>query len=497
VLACLVQLALGLVWSLLQPPYQGLDEPQHEAGVLQLVYHHTWPAPDDLVITRGVVTVQTVSVAVHRGKAEAYPTPRAERPTLAAAGGATPNPDSFSQMAQHPPLAYAVDAAVIRALPFTRSWAYDQELALMRWVSAVLLLPLPALAWATMRRFSTDRSLQTAAALTPLLLPGIARTGGSVTNDALLIVLTAAVGLCVAHILTGDRSVRLGVVAGVLALLDLLTKGTALVVPLWLVLAYGWAWWRGRGTRQAPLGRSAAWCAALTGVGLLWWLRNVVAFGAVQPTGGRAPEPPLNASGTIGHFLQYYVPQMSFSFWGALGLPNPPALARGLTDVATFVVLALLVLGLVRRQIVALLILLVGFVGIAAIVTAGSLGHFQTYNTFVAAQGRYLYPAVTVLAIPALLGLGAVLRGWLRPVVPLVVGTFAMLLQRAGVVDDFHTTWDPAGQGVRGGLDVLFRWAPFGPAATEAFLWFAVATSAALVVATVASAARSATRLGR
>lgn len=487
VLACLCQLGLGLAWSVLQPPYQGLDEPQHEAGVLQLVYHHTWPDPLNLVMPVGLVRAQYLDPVPHRGKASPTPTPRSSRPSLAAEGGDATF-SGYSQMAQHPPLAYAVDAAVIRALPFTQSWAHDQELAVMRWVSATLLLPLPALAWAAMKRFSRDRHLQAAAALSPLLVPGIARAGGSVSNDALLIVLTAAVGLCVSRILTGDRSVRTGVVAGVFAMLDLLTKGTALVVPLWLVLAYAWAWWRGRGEPLAPLGRSAAWCAGLTGVGLVWWVRNVVQFHAVQPSGGRAPTGPLNASGDAGRFVHLFFPQVSFSFWGALGLPSPPALDRGITIAATLTVLALVVLGLGGRRIVPLLILSSVFVGILGIVAVGSLTHYLSYDVLAGAQGRYLYPAVTSLSVPALLGAGVLARGRLRPLVPVTTLVVAVLMQRAGALAALHTTWDPIGRGWRGGLQVLLRWAPFGGAVTMTMLVSVLVLAVALAVAVLAHA---------
>lgn len=473
VAACLVQLGLGLVWSTMQPPLKGLDETQHTAAVLHVAYHDTWPAPKHLHVPDGLQHIALYVAKVNDPRKATIPVPRGQRPSFSDFGGESPS-EGISQMTQHPPLYYALVAAVVRAVPGGGNRAYDQEVLIMRWVSAVILLPLPALAFAAMRRFTRDRFLLAGATLAALLVPGIARAGGSVSNDALEITLTAALTVVVARILTGDRSVRTGVLAGLFALLDLLTKGTALIAVPWLLLAYTWAWWqaRSRPTGRAPLGRAAAWCGMLTAIGLAWWVRNVVAFGAIQPSGESGPVLLDTPSRHYHEFITKYFSALSFRFWASLGSPEPPQLDRGLAQAATFTVLALLLVGLVvalrRRQLVAQLILLVSTVGMLGIITLGSFGVFLAHHVFTGVQGRYLYPALVAIIIPALFAVGAVLRGLLRPLLPVVVLVFVVLLQLAGLRDALRYNWQPVGGGLPRAAHLLLDWAPFPVGVTYA-----------------------------
>lgn len=487
VAACLVQLTLGLVWSLLVPPFRGLDEEAHVAAVLQLATHDTWPAPDNLVVTQGLANAVT-SMPVDGYQAKPDPRSRADRPAFDANGGDAPSVD-FSQMAQHPPLGYAVTAAAVRLIPSWQGRPYDHILAVMRWVSALELALLPFLAYATLRRFTRSRWLLAAAALTPLLLPGLARAGGTVSNDPLQILLTSTLVWLVARIATGDRSARTGVAAGAITLLDLSTKGTSLMEPAWLVLAYAWAWWRsrrGEGWRGGSLGRSAVAATILTGLGLVWWVRNEIVYHAVQPVGGRPLPMPRMPAHNVGHFVAVFFSGVSFRFWGSLGLPEPPQLDRGLTVWATAVTLILVVVGLVvaarNRQAVALLIGLFAVVAVLGIVAAGSFAHYRNYGTFAGVQGRYLYPVAIALTPPAILALGTLLRGWLRPLAPVTILILVILLQGNAVRAALASTWS-RGTDVTDSLRVVGQWAPFAPWVTQTFFVVAAATMVGLVLA--------------
>lgn len=470
--AVALQLTLGVVWTVLEPPYAGLDERNHVAGVMQLVYHHTWPAPRDLAVTQGVaVSNAEVQAGLTGPRANAPAVPRGQRRSLDSLGGAAKT-SLRSQMAQHPPLYYGLVAAVLRVTPGQHERAWDREIWIMRVISAFLIAPLPLLAWAAMRRFTRSVDLQLAAAVAPLLLPSLGRIAGSVSNDSLLILTMSVLALGVARIATGDASRRTAAWTGLAAMLALLTKGTALVAPLWLALAYLWCWRGGRRRVVAPVLTAALPVL----IGLLWWLRNVIAFGAVQPAGA-LPAPGQHAGGYL-HFSNYFFSAVSFRFWSALGNPEPPQLDRTLTQVATFVVLGLLLLGLLaarRRSAavrdtggrVAALVLLFGALAVLGIVTEGSLANYHTYGRFNGVQGRYLYPTLIPLLVLPVIGVGSLLRGRLRPLAPVGVAVFAGLLQVNAGRDVMRTIWEPAGGGLRDGAHRLLEWSPWSAPVTE------------------------------
>ncbi|HVV31566.1 MAG TPA: DUF2142 domain-containing protein [Mycobacteriales bacterium] len=478
--AVVLQLTLGLAWTVLQGPYRGLDESNHVVGVLQLTYHTDWPDPQELHAPEAVIGTQKVSTATEPDARLGAPPPRDQRPSFAAEGGGTPTP-AISQMSQHPPLYYSMGALLLRIVPGSDHWNYDRTLGMLRILSAFLLAPLPLLFWFGMRRFTADRFLPVAAAFVPLLLPGLSRLGGSVSNDALLILLTTGVGVCVARIVTGDASARTGFAAGVLAGLDLLTKGTALVTPAWLALAYLWCWRRWRVNAWPAVGAAAI----PTLLGLVWWVRNVVKFHVIQPAGDVNTDP-VHHTSAYGHFVTDFFSAISFRFWGSLGNPEPPQLDRSLMQIATYVVLALLIVGLAAPRVPGgvggTLVGLFGFVGILGIITEGSLAHFRTYDTFSGVQGRYLYPALLPLAVLALLGVGVLLRGRLRLLVPVAVAVFAGLFQLSAGLAAFRASWAPVpGAALSDAFHRMVAWAPWPDPVTETG-WVVLAVAAAALV---------------
>ncbi len=512
-LAVGVQLMFGIAWTVLEPPYAGLDEPDHVAGVLQLVYHDTWPAPKHLVVTQGVLTTYAQTLhAQQQAHALAPPQARDQRMSLAAAGGSQTS-SSRSQMSQHPPLYYAMTALLVRLAPAAQHAHWDQLIGFMRLVGAVLVAPLPLIGWALMRRFSARRELAHAGALVPLLVPSLSRVAGSVSNDSLLILLMSVVGLGVARIATGDCSRRTAAWTGVAAMLALLTKGTALVVPAWIGLAYLWCWWKGR----RPVTGALLTAAVPVAIGLLWWVRNVVVFGAVQPA-GVASIP--GAPGRNYHqFVDVFFSGISYRFWSALGNPEPPSLDRSLIQSATYVTLALLLVGLVvvgplprphRRRApdptvasptrhddtagasaetggrIASLVVLFGPAAVLAIITEGSFAAYRTTSRFSGVQGRYLYPVLLPIAVLPLLGLGALLRGRLRPLLPIAVAALACLLQADSVLDVFHTIWDPVGGTLAQGLHQLLQWSPWDAAIVYGGALLTVAAGLGLAAALLA-----------
>jgi hypothetical protein len=475
-LAVVTQLFLGLAWSTLQLPYRSPDEPEHFYAALYLTNHHNWPDPGTLHESTRISQTESSQELSPAGSRAGTVAPRGQRATLAIHGK-----EQFSgrvdQMTQHPPLYYAAVAVVLRIIPGWSHWDYDKVLGLVRILSALLIAPVPLFLWLAARRLTQSRYLAIAGGLGSLLLPGLSRTAGSVTNDALEVLLTTIAGYGIVRILTGGNGRRTAWFTGIAAGLDLLTKGTALAVAGWLVLSYLWCRLRWR----VPVWPAVWRCAIPTGIGLLWWLRNVVKFGSVQPA-GYSPDPPSPATGGWKHFVSEYFSGVSFRFWGSFGIPEPPAFDRTLCQIATFVTIALLLVGLFGLRRAGgpgtALVLLFGTVGFLGIIVEGAFNTYRHTNVIAAEQGRYLYPAILPLILVAVAGMGVLLRGRLRVLVPLIVGVFAVLMQLAEVVDSLRATWAPtAGASVKKSFHQLFLWAP----------WPSIAIKAGWVVLVLAS----------
>src|SRR4051812_32667857 len=140
--------------------------------------------------------------------------------------------DFPDQMTQHPPLYYGLSAAVVKAMG-ADDWRFDRTLTLLRWVSVLLVAPLPLLAYSVAVRLSGRRRVGDLAAVLPLAIPQLGALGGAVTNDSLVVCLGGVLVLLLARMLTGDRSWRTTVGIGLVLGLGLLTKGTLLIaVPV-------------------------------------------------------------------------------------------------------------------------------------------------------------------------------------------------------------------------------------------------------------------------
>lgn len=481
IVATLLQLFLGLVWSTAQMPYRGVDEPNHEGAVLQLAYHHTWPDPGTLQLQAGVVG--TFDAADDGGllKRVIVPAPaRSDRPTLATAGGAVPSA-IVNQMSQHPPLAYGVDAVVLRLFPSWQHWNYDRVLFVLRLLSALLLAPLPLLFFAGARRLGLRPDMWLAAAFVPLLLPTLSRLGGSVTNDSMLILLTSALAVATFSVLTGDLSKRMSMMSGVLTMLALLTKGTALVLPLWLAFAF----WRGAHGNFPRAARAALPALPFVVLGGAWWIRNVISFKAIQPAGYHpfTPRPGRHN----GFFFSQAFTRLADSSWSTFGSLFPPRLplAVGYSMSIGILALALLAVILPPRPLrrVDSAILLFPFLAILGVVLEGVYTSYRTYDLLPGLQGRYLFPALLPLTMAALAGAQRLLPRGLMPA--LVLGG-AAAMQTAAFVVTIRYFWSPVDSpnSLRKGFRAMEDWAPFEPTVTRAVWVVAVVLGIALAALT-------------
>lgn len=447
--------ALGAVWSVVAPLGEAPDETAHLALVLHVAAGDGYPEHDGLrspastyrLCNRYVSAIRacprpgevvTKTAIRHHPRAEAPP--KGARPTWEDNGGAG-RVGRANQMPQHPPLYYQAMATVLRverAANGGEPRALTQELALLRLFNALLLTPLPALAWWGARRFGLDETTSVAAALVPFGVPMLTHIGSTLNNDNLLILLGSAVVALTAGVLRGDRSLRTAVGLGLTCGLALLTKASAVVFPPFIVLAYV----MGRrltddGSRVAPApvpslapepaGRAQAWGRAtvpLTAAGATtalvsawWYVGNRIRTGRFAPTVEdqnltTALRPP-GFQADLGAYLVQFASLVNGRFWGSFGWYSV-RLAWGLALVATLAVAGAAISAVATRSVPGLdpqergrgrlLVFLAPFVGLVGFVLARSWDLYSTTGRYVFLQGRYLLPGVVGLALVVAVG---------------------------------------------------------------------------------------------
>ena len=500
--------ALLLCYTLLFPAYLAPDEPQHVDMVVALLSGEGWPDPGERILSEGVYRSSDALYdnngvqdspfspgdlpALKQPYASADFGARGDRPSLEEWGGNAPS-EFFppNQIVQHPPLWHATGALVLAVLPGDERWPYDVTVTVLRLVSVLMIAPLPLLAWAAARRLSADAVVADAAAALTVAVPGLTRVGASAGNDALLVLMMSAVLVALARVVTGDTTRRTAVATGVLVSLALLSKGFALMLPALVALAYAVAWWRARS--RATLA-SAGLALAVSALGMLWWLRNVLHLGMLQPRGYGAeatallrgtPRPPGTGPPLQPYFSQFYETTSS-RFWSGLGVPGPPIFSVPVSTVLTVVtvlgVLAALAAGIrsapgaVDRR-VGLVVLVLPVV---LLLGALLLEDLQSYRDYVSAintvgvHGRYLYGGLVGVAVAVAVGFRRLLPG--RRWALLAATAAALLVQLQGLRLLVERLWSPVPGlgGLPEGYGVLSDVSPW-PAALTALPFLAAA----------------------
>ena len=499
-----LHVAIMIMCSILYPATYGYDEPQH----VDMAYAYSKSlhlyAPAERRVAEGVARTQKgPGFPPRRAFPDVAVRPRDQRPSFDAQGGnhqlqgGLPN-----QQVQHPPLYYLAGAAVLH-VPGVGGLHYDQQIWLLRMLSVLALAPLPLLAWATARALLGPGPPALVAAALPVSVPGLSRIGASFTNDSLLILLGAVVLWLLARVLGGDLRVRTGALLGGALIAALLTKGFALVLPPVVLAGYLVAAVEHR--RRAILPALVA--LGLSGIGLLWWVRNLVLYGAVQPNGwgpeayARIVGPP-RPGGSLVTFLHGFAYRLGLRIWGGIGLPEKPRLAIQLCFGWAFVLILLIAVGILvsRGRRWSLVLLCLPAVLTTLVVASESWSLFHTHGgKLVAVQGRYLYVGLTGLGVAAAAGLVRIVpRTWARWL-PGVVVVLAVATQVWAWRTLTQAWWVPGaargrlGPAVRGAVDGLAEWSPFPAVPTFApFVAAAVLAVVALVLAFRPSADRSA-----
>ena len=425
-LVALVVLALarGLLWSLLIPPLQGMDEPAHFASVQYIATQGQLPNPAHQGDGTPPYSPSLDVAAGAMGVSDQVPTDRPGYSAEAAAdleaadAAAGTAAGGWGPASGYPPGYYAPAALFYLAAPDD---TVAQVHAVRLW-SVLLGAAAAVFAWLFLGEAFRDRRVQSALALAFVLQPMVSHQSAIVNNDVWVIAAGAAVLWLGLRMVRTERPVVTMLWAGVAVGAGLLGKplAAAFVIPVavgWLVRVIRRGGWL-RALGQAVAGGSVA--LVLYGA---WWLvgrlTGIVTTTTFPP---RANDMPTDL---VTYLATQWDPKLreiaslwTLQFWGDFGWVNTP-IPRwawiGVQLVAAVCVL-LAVAWLVMRPTVlrrrpALAELDVPIVVSGAFV-GGSLVFLYAieYAYFVASgrtdllQGRYLLTAAAgVLALPPLL----------------------------------------------------------------------------------------------
>ncbi|GHH75760.1 glycosyltransferase family 39 protein [Promicromonospora soli] len=531
-LVSLLVVLVAAVWAFLAPVFRAPDEPQHLNSVLRIAHGGGWPPAGEALISPAVdrareqaaldtdVPGRPADRPDHGAFIDVVPVPDDERvvvtagDALAAAppagveGGARAaveagvlEPAAVDQMTQHPPLYYAIGAAVLHATGLAEA-RWDVQLLALRLMDTLFLLPVPILAASAVRRVTGSSAAALVAASFTLFVPQVGHILGSVTNDA-LVTLTGAVAtyLCVLVVL-GDLRLRTAVGLGAAIGVGLLTKVMAAFALPMVAAAYLLA----SGARTRRLRGLLVAGGVAFAVGGWWWLRNLLVLGVVQPVGIPERFGPGEHQG-VWFFLRSAVTQFTRSFFGNFGwleVRIPDAVFWS----AALAIGALVAIGVARsdgarRASVVVLLLPAGlWLGVVANAWPG----YAETGHVVAVQGRYLFAGLVGLSAGTALGALALLGPRLNQAVPWVAAA-GCAAAAGGLGYGFWGFYQGPTQSV---ADAAARWAGWsslagpqlglvlctvvvvGIAAVVACVRFARATASAAAIEPTTAAAASA-----
>ncbi|MGI8590663.1 MAG: DUF2142 domain-containing protein [Nakamurella sp.] len=483
--------AFCLTFALNTPPFLSPDEPQQFDRVMAAAHGNLLPDSGELMMSAGTLGAQgfydknnMVGPNPPKSWADYVPSLRTDRPSYNQLGGNSRAATAAANyMSQHPPLYYAVVGAGVWLLPSADDMHADALLMLIRLFNVLLVLPVPFLLYRASAALIGNSPIAYAAAFAPLLVPGLARSAGSINNDNLAILLGCAVlALCMV-VAQGDRSLRTAAWLAGLCIAGSLVKGTVLTVLAIVPLAYGLSAIRSRSLPK----RGTMLVLALGAAGAAtWWIRNELAIGSFQPNGyghdaaglagAMAPVRPPGVGVNYEYFADTVLRLFPGRFWGALGLLEPPSLPGFMVTVASVVMMiaalfAVIVLRHRRWQV--LLALLAPTVALT-VMLLNSLSHYQHSLAIAGVQGRYLYPGIFGLTLPMVL-LGAALLGRLWKWIPVLVIGVGGLISGWAVYVSVQFYWLPRGRALvpsdwAQALHTAAGFAPFPAAVTGILL---------------------------
>lgn len=392
VLALTLLFALVLTtWAMVTPPLHGPDELANIDAAIHLATGQPWPAAGDLHYVQGLLA-QNVP---------ALPPPAATRVSFGEVIGDGTLNDLVNPMSQHPPTYFLVQAVVAHLLDFTtRRW--DVVVLAMRLVDVLVVLPVPLLVWAAVRRATRSPRTAVAATVTLFAVPQLAQLGASVSVWAPVITAGALATWLMVRLLTGDRSwwtvLALG---GALAVGTALMAGGLLAVPAAVVAVL--APTRGVGPDRRGRVLRALVTVAVPAVTTGWWyVLQTVRTGTPQPDAFPATTQPWPAdeSPAPTQFVGAFWNGLSETFWGRFGRYEYP-LSAVVVDTFTVVALAAVVWAAARRGGHRRTMAVAGVFPATALLVV-LVRDWATYSGHLGVtvnQGRFLFPAIAALLV--------------------------------------------------------------------------------------------------
>ncbi|MBT1543732.1 glycosyltransferase family 39 protein [Curtobacterium aurantiacum] len=391
--------AVLAVWAVVTTTYKAPDEPTHVDAVLHLAVGDGWPEPGAMHYLNAVHDTQISNMRQSTDANATWGELLREFPGV--------HPTSIDQMSQHPATYYALAAGVLHLVHF-EDLRWDLAVMALRLFDALLVLPLPFLAWATVRRLTRSPRAALVGGAAVFALPEVASIGASVTNDALMLPLAGALVYFVVRLLTGDLRVRTTIWIGLLLGAMLLVKGTALPAIPFVGIAVMAA-----GCSRATVWRNALrtlWTLGIAAaVGGWWWLRNILVYHDIQPDGMAGARPPMAfPAGTAASpevFLRDYWNGVTRTFWGSVGGLTQFQLAQVLIDGLTIASLVgIVVWGFRRGPSLRPAVVLASFpVILIALHLQSGWGGYVRSTIVAGTQGRYYYPTlIALIALSAL-----------------------------------------------------------------------------------------------
>jgi 4-amino-4-deoxy-L-arabinose transferase-like glycosyltransferase len=396
-------ISLGTLYAVHTPAWEVPDEPAHYNYIRAIVEQHALP-----VLQAGDYD----QYYLEKLKAERFP------PGLPVTG--------VRYEGWQPPLYYLLAAPIFAAT--------GGSLVAVRLFTLLLGSGVVVLTWRLAREVVPGTlGVALAAAGFVAFLPQHLAMTAAANNDALTEVIIVLGLWLLARAVLGRRTAggrgwwALGLVLG----LGFLTKLTAyplagLIAVALLLVARRQDW----PLRRFVTAALQVYVPAIV-LGSLWWLRNIVVYGGLDFLAttrhdsivvGQPRTSDMLAQWGAGGYIQRFVQTTFQSFWGQFGWMGVPMDRR--VYLALLVYSVGLLVGLLAAVVafrrpgrrprpvqVDLLVLLVAGLGLAVLV-------YLYYNlTFIQFQGRYLYPALSIIALGAALGLREWAR-WIAAILP-------------------------------------------------------------------------------
>jgi small subunit ribosomal protein S36 len=457
-----------VVYSIVVPAYRAPDEPHHVDLTHLLSEELTYPDWDDRRMSAEVLVSN--SQVEFSGPRSGHLTageapPRGSRLSFEELGEGRSS-GGLNHIAQHPPLYYMLAGGVERAVEVVAGdLSFDVELWLYRLVSVLLVTPVPLIVWWITQQLRLPRAMAVAATLVPLGVPQFLHIGSAVNNDSLLLLTFWLSTALVIRFAQGHLGPRTALLAGAVAGAGLLTKGFALVLPLYGLAGIAVAVLRDPGRRRSGLLAAATYTGTAFVVGGWWWVKNMIRFGELNPSVYYEEVPILDdVEVDLGRFFSAWAQRTTLRFWGSFGWFDVD-LPTVLVNVATTLVLVGLIMGCVRRDRVGgaplgeRLLLASPLVLLVATQFGFALWNYALTGQFPGMQGRYWFGALAGMAVVVVAGYSNLLRGHIRAL-PLVVLVGVLVTNGVALSRLLRFYWGPRDASFSDRLQAVVDWAP-------------------------------------